>query len=421
MSSERVLVVGTTADYIDWIASHYPGSALFLTDPEERRGAVEPQPPPGEEILCPLRHYQRVADLLQDHLQVQSMRLTGVACYDCESMALAAFLARRHKLPYPSEQTVANCRNKFVSKSLWRDAGLEAPLSRTVGSADEAAAFLRETGQPCVLKPLSGSGSELIFTCVDEAQCRRAYDEIRQGISQRLDHRLYEPFHGKQQESVLIEQLVAGEEYSCDFMVDREQVRIIRTTRKVPDHNSYFGTTLAYTLVSEPHPGPVLASLADILWRSARALGIESGVCMVDFMVVEGRVILLELAPRPGGDCLPALLSEALGLDIIKLTMDSAVGKQVDLPERTEKTEITGLRLHASRNGKLRNVNTRAIADDPRVRSITITKRPGHLVRMPPADYDTWNLGHVIFQPEPETSVTSQCQELLSRIVVEME
>ena len=64
MSSERGLVVGTTADYIDWIASHYPGSALFLTDPEERRGAVEPQPPPGKEILCPLRHYQRVADLL---------------------------------------------------------------------------------------------------------------------------------------------------------------------------------------------------------------------------------------------------------------------------------------------------------------------------------------------------------------------
>jgi len=47
----KVLVVGTTADYIDWIQKSCPGRALFLTEPGVRRQAEEPCPLPGEEIL----------------------------------------------------------------------------------------------------------------------------------------------------------------------------------------------------------------------------------------------------------------------------------------------------------------------------------------------------------------------------------
>jgi hypothetical protein len=44
MPDKRLLVVGTTSDYIDHICTRYPGRALFVTDPAERAAALEKEP-----------------------------------------------------------------------------------------------------------------------------------------------------------------------------------------------------------------------------------------------------------------------------------------------------------------------------------------------------------------------------------------
>ena len=115
--SAKVLVVGTTPDYIDWIRTACPGRALFLTSPAVRAKAQEPCPAPAEEILCDLSDYEGTCKVVQQHLQAEGMRLDGVASYDCESMELAAVLARQFGLTYPSIQAVNNCRDKHLAKT----------------------------------------------------------------------------------------------------------------------------------------------------------------------------------------------------------------------------------------------------------------------------------------------------------------
>ena len=56
-SDARALVVGTTADYIQWIRCACPGEALFLTDPLVRRNAAESPPLSSEEVCCDLTDY----------------------------------------------------------------------------------------------------------------------------------------------------------------------------------------------------------------------------------------------------------------------------------------------------------------------------------------------------------------------------
>lgn len=54
MKTDPVLVVGTTADYIDLIERKFPGRALFLTDPAERkRASGYPDPGREAEVLSP--------------------------------------------------------------------------------------------------------------------------------------------------------------------------------------------------------------------------------------------------------------------------------------------------------------------------------------------------------------------------------
>jgi biotin carboxylase len=415
----RVLVVGTTPDYVDYIRGGRAGQALFLTDPAVRRDAREPAPKPGEEILCDLSDGKGVERRLADHLDRWGIALAGVACFDDESMALAARLARVYGLPYPSMEAVANCRDKYRSKLLWAAQGLATPAVGQVATPEAAAAFLRRAGGPVVLKPIGGSGSELMFRCASEADCARHFRTIAAGLAQRQDSRLYQPFTG-QGSGILAEALIAGEEYSCDFVVDDGRATVLRLTRKVRFEEEPFGTAKAYSLPEDWPEDLKDGRLETILVRSAKALGIERAVGMLDFFLQDGQVILLEMAPRPGGDCLPPLLRRCCRLDVLQLTLDFACQKPLTHKPTAPHPPMVGLRLHAPTEGTLVGVDDRELRRDPRVREIHLTRQPGHIIKRPPADYDAWLLGHILFEPDPRWDVAAQCRELCGRLRVEV-
>ena len=418
--STKVLVVGTTPDYIDWIRRSCPDRALFLTDPAARRQAVEPSPPPEEEVLCNLSDYSEVRQVLQRHLLQENFGLDGVACYDCESMELAAALAQEFSLPYPSVQAVNNCRNKYLTKTLWTRHNLLTPRVRQIRSAAEAAQFFQDIGGPCVLKPPGGSGSELIFHCDSPRACRHNFIKIIDGLQQHRNNRLYKSFWAGDP-VIVAEEFVVGEEYSCDFVIENGRVEVIRLTRKILSPRGPFGTALGYLL-----PGLLPEEIKEYdfrqtLCQSALALGINRAVCMLDFMVCKDQIVLLELSPRPGGDCLPSLLRRCWNLDMITLYLDFCQQRPWRLQKPANSNPCVGLRLHAGRSGSLINIDTRQLRHNGRVREIHLTRRPGHQITMPPDDYDSWLLGHIIFDLDGDTAPEAQCRALLEKLVVEVE
>jgi len=54
------------------------------------------------------------------------------------------------------------------------------------------------------------------------------------------------------------------------------------------------------------------------------------------------------------------------------------------------------------------------------VAEVYLKRGPGHRITMPPEDYDSWILGHVIFHPDGHSEPQVQCRELLEKIVVEI-
>jgi biotin carboxylase len=416
----RVLVVGTTSDYIHWIRRSCPGQALFVTDPAIRAQAQEPGPSPDEEILCDLSTPDGVHRSLESHLALHDQRLTGIACFDCESMPLAAGLARRYALPYPSADAVDNCRNKFRSKTIWRRHKLPTPPVKLVRSAEAAADFQRELNAPVVLKPLSGSGSELVFVGSDAQTCRQNFRRICKGLGLRRNQRLYTDFSPDVPE-ILAEGLVVGDEYSCDFIVEKGRCEVIRLTRKIRASSGPFGTIRAYLLETGMPAGIGRRAFHQTLLQSASALGIDGAICMLDFIVDRNRMVLLELAPRPGGDCLPFLLRRACHLDMLRLQLDFARRTPLRLNSHSQTRPWVGLRVHAHREGVLKGIHTGALKSDPRIREVYLHRRPGHKITLPPEDYDTWLLGHVIFTPDGRSAIEQQCRDLAATVRVELE
>ena len=390
-------MVGTTPDYVDFIRRTRPTEVLFMTAPHLRERSREETPAPEEEILCPLSDPEAAGRALRRHLACCGQKLIGVACYDCESLQLAAFLADRMGLPFPSARSVGLCRDKYLSQRQWVRQGLPCPRFSLAADADQALRFLAGV-RAAVIKPLGGSGSELVFRVANQEECVEACRHCREGM-------------------FLIEELIEGEEYSCDFAVAGGKASVLRVTRKYPRPGLPFGTIEAYELLApESAPG----GLEEICRRAAGALEIEESICMLDLIVGDSGPMLLEMAPRPGGACLPLLLRTAGGRDTIGRVLDWAAGR----PDRTPfpaASPLVGLVLHSPGEGRLARLDLSGLTRDPRVLALEALRREGDEVRLPPRDYDTWQLAQLVYRPEPGRPVPEQNRELAGMWQAELE
>ena len=419
MPERRTLVVGATSDYIETIHRRFPGRALFITDPAERARAHEPRPEPRAEVLCALTRPDEALSALRRRLARWRIDLSGVTCFDCESLDLAARLASALSHSFPSTEAVAACRSKFECKRLWQAAGLPCPRSELVSELDEAFRFMARVRRPIVIKPLTGSGSELTFLCEGEASCREAFAVLSSRLPFHGDTRMYAAFPGEQDgrppdphRTFIAEEFIDGEEYSCDFALDDGRVTVIRIARKAPARDHSFGTTRAY-LVPAKLPEPVNSGFERQLLEASQAVGLVRCLCMLDFVVRDGRAFMLEVAPRPGGDCLPPLILRSSGLDILGLALDFAEMKELDLPDPSRWRPLVGARLLADRAGLLRRVDDSALRRDTRVIESYVKVGPDHRVLLPPEDYDSRVLGHVLFAPLHLADFEAECRELL--------
>jgi predicted ATP-grasp superfamily ATP-dependent carboligase len=422
----RVLVVGTTPDYIAYIHGRYPGRALFLTDLTQHSGWEEVIPDESSEVVTDLSDTDGVLEALRRHLEVRHQSLLGVACYDCEWLILAAELAVHFGLSYPSVESVRLSRDKYLTKKTWAEHGVRCPRVELVHSIGQALRLRKRFGDNVVLKPLTGSGSELTFRCDDVYDIAVAF----RAIIEELAHRGHLPLYRLNptviqgwalSHPVLAEEFIEGREYSADFIIDDNDVLLIRIAKKLRSDVFPFGTTMAYVVPARLPERINHEELRKTIRDAANALGLTHAICMMDFIISKGKIVLLELTPRIGGDCLPPLIRRSCGFDTIGLALDFAEGKKCEIPPPHQWTEQVGMRLFSQHGGALASVSCEELSNDSHIREIYIKRKPGHQIITPPDDYDSWVLGHVIFEPEPGVCLKKQCSNITEKILINVE
>jgi biotin carboxylase len=416
---ERVLVVGTTGDYIDHIHKTQPGRTVFLIDPDPAYPI--PSSGPDRQLRCRLTDPDHVVSRLRDFLTRNHIRLSGIACFDCESLLIAAHIAQLWSLPFPSPQPVFNCRDKSRSKILWRKGGTPCPEALLSHDVNEVLGFMEKTGSPVILKPPTLSGSELTFRCNDPDQAVAAFRKIREGLLFRRTDATLNRDGLIDERVVLCEEYISGPEFSCDFILEGEVLEVVRVAAKYPLKDAPVGTTQAYEI---PAGLPIGISINDLrrhLAEAVRSLGLIRCMGMADFIVRDGQVQFLEITPRPGGDCLPQLIAQSCGLDMLALHLDFAEGLPLDIPAAPLWRHLVALRLYAPNDGRLRAIRLHRKWIEQEVLEEVWLKRPGDLIQLPPDDYQSWLLGHVIFRPDPDRPVEAQLREVYQAVDIDIQ
>lgn len=408
--STRTLIVGTTPDYIDKLRRQHPEQLFFITARAKRNGAREAAPGPAEELLF---DESVTATALAAKIKDRGVTGDGICAFDCESLALAAELAKELGLPYPDREAIHLCRDKYRSKERWLKAAVNCPEISRPKTITQAEDLCRDATNNWVLKPATGSGSELVFSVNRPQRAAAAFAALQQGLQRRRKDALYNR-HGDGSTAIIAERRLQGPEYSVDFIFADPELKILRRTRKIPRPGAHFGTIRTYALVEKLAAAE--SELADLLKNACRALGLNQVMGMADLVLENGRLYLLELTPRPGGDCLPELLSAAGLPDILDLALGFA--RREALPKNCQPEPLAALRLHARRAGVIRQIAFPG--DDRRVIDCRLLRGPGHRIIMPPADYDSWYLGYLIFRPVAGHSLEEQCHNLHKRLHIEL-
>lgn len=289
----------------------------------------------------------------------------GVLAYASDPAApTAAYVAEKLNLPTNPYVSVETLCNKDRFRTFLDQNGFWAPRSEGYASPEEARAGAGKFRYPVIVKPVDSSGSKGVTVLESEAGLDAA---IEFAFSFSRGHRIIvEEFIRKKHPY-----LIGGD----IFVRDGEVVlwgllnchRDSRVNPLVPVGKSYPPELEAQDL----------QSVKDTLQQMVNKLGIRFGAMNVELIVdAAGRVWPIDVGPRNGGNMIPDLLGMIFGVDIVEMTIQAAMGREVTCAAGEGTRYYATHNLHSHRSGTFREIRIHPQWQDKIVKTC-VYKKPG--------------------------------------------
>jgi biotin carboxylase len=235
---------------------------------------------------------------------------------------------------------------------------------------------------PCVVKPTTLSGSRGVIRADTPEQCAAAIERIR-ALLARPDVRVLRPHGGHR---VIVEGFIPGREFAIEGVLTHGRLQAFAVFDKPdPLEGPFFEETI-YATPPRLEPCEEQAILMTVE-QAIGALRLHHGPVHAECRMDAGRVVMLEIAPRPiGGLCSRVLRFVQSGapqeepVSLEEVLLRHAVGEDVS-GWRREPQAAAVMMIPIPRRGHLRRVEgeteARAV---PLVDDIRITARQDQLL-----------------------------------------
>jgi phosphoribosylaminoimidazole carboxylase (NCAIR synthetase) len=255
----------------------------------------------------------------------------GIAAVGDRPAYLAALAAARLGLPFHPPDAVRAASNKFLARERFRNAGLPAPPFFRIPPDENPAPAAARAPYPCVLKPLTLSGSCGVIRANNPAQFTAACARIRALLASE-----HIP---AQDRFVQVEQFIPGREFAVEGIMTGGRFRTLALFDKPDPLDGPFFEETIYVTPSR-QPPEIQDALTGAAARASAALGLTHGPVHAEMRWNRSGVWVLEAAPRPiGGLCARALpgleeliLRHAAGLEPGNLHLDGQASAVMIIP-----------------------------------------------------------------------------------------
>lgn len=265
--------------------------------------------PWGDKALA--LHFESPKESAQQILEfARSTPLDGIVSLGDRPTPTAARAAETLGLPFHSVAAAEACHDKYCSRVVLREAGLDVPqFVRVPFNATPLATF----PFPWVLKPLSLSGSRGVVRANTAQEANLAFERICALLRSPDVRALRE----ESSEFIQIEQYVEGAELALEAIVEYGRPKLLAIFDKPdPLTGPYFEETIYVT--PSRLPQQVQQQMEATLYRAIAALGLRHGPVHAEMRVEldasgtrPAKIWILELAAR----CIGGLCANSLRFD----------------------------------------------------------------------------------------------------------
>lgn len=302
-------------------------------------------------------------------------------------------------LPGISMDTAIKSTDKGEMIRAFKEHNVESPWFYIVKDEDNLHNLLPNLSYPCILKPTDNAGSRGVMLVNSEEELMNAY---KYSVSQSRGG------------NVILEEYLTGPEVSVEIMVIDNEPHVLQVTDKLTTGAPYF--------VEMGHNQPSLLNnedivrIKDLACRAVKSVGINCGPSHVEIKLTPNGPKMIELGARMGGDCITThLVPLSTGIDMIKATIDIALGDKPNITPKYEKG--SAIRFFDVPNGIIKSIEgVEEIKSMEGIKEVTFTKTIGDMVEDIHSSTD--RCGFVIAQANNAENAIKICEEVKLKVKI---
>jgi biotin carboxylase len=370
-----VLVLATTTGYqtraFGDAAVRLGVELVFATD---RCHLIED---PWQDHAIAIRFYDEDSSVAAILEAARGRPIDGLVAVGDRPTVIAARVADALGLSFHSPDAAAIARDKRRTRECLRQAGLPVPWWIPISLSTRGAPS-PEPRYPCVLKPVSLSGSRGVMRVDDDSALAAALDRLRAIVESPDVRAERNDAHG----FALLEGFIPGREYALEGLMHQGALHVLAIFDKPDPLDGPFFEETVYVTPSAA-PDGTRAAIVEAVAGAAAAIGLQHGPIHAECRVNPEGVFVLEVAARPiGGLCARALRFESAirdsrsALSLEELLLRHALGED---PARYRREDAASgvMMIPIPRRGVFRGVDgVEAARGMPHIDDVQITAKP---------------------------------------------
>ena len=275
----------------------------------------------------------------------QTEKIDGIVAYASDPAApTAAYVAEIMGLPGNPYEAVEILARKDLFRDFLAKHNFNVPRSKSFYDEGEARVWLDEIGVPAFVKPVDSSGSKGVTHLQDAAHFHYAFEHA---------------VSFSREKKVVVEEKIVRQGYQVagdGFVLDGQLV--FRCWADEHFDKLCNGLVPIGQTFPTSHNDDLLKQAHNETQRLLTLLRMKTGALNFDFVFSEdGKFYFLELGPRNGGCLIPEVIRYATGVDLIKYTVDAALGLHcVGLEMKPVSGFWSSYMVHAIENGRYREL-----------------------------------------------------------------
>ena len=253
----------------------------------------------------------------------------AVLAVDDQGLMVAAAASQHLGMTHNPPASVAATRDKAALRARLAASSVPQPDYRVVQPDGRISNAAAEIGYPCVVKPVSRSGSQGVIRVDDRAQAVAAEDRIRSIVGAS--------------ETLLVERFVPGAEVAVEGLLGGGTLEVLAVFDKPDPLDGPFFEETIYVTPSR-QPPPVLAAVEATVASATAALGLREGPVHAELRIgPRGELTVLEVAARSIGGLCARALRFGVGVSLEEVIIRHAVGAGLDGLRR--ETQASGVMM----------------------------------------------------------------------------